>query len=112
MDITNNEIKKIRKVLEILNFKPDEIDKAVVQIEKIMTAKIFTEVLERKNFKPKNKKYDFEEVRNFLDDNYSKDEMAAVVKEVGTEFIANYFSSILKNVSEDKFEEIKVAIQS
>lgn len=112
MDIATNEIQKIKKVLEILDFQPEEIDKTVSQIEKIMTAKIFAEALERKNFKSSNGEYNDEEVQKFLNDNYPQDKMAVIVKEVGTKFVTDYFANILKNVPEEKLKEVEDLIRN
>lgn len=111
MDI-NNEIEKIKKVLEVAGFSEEKTEKTIARIGEVLLAKIMVEALERKGYKSESGDFDAGNVEKFLEENYSVDEMQELSKEVGTKFMTEYFANILQGVSDKKLEKVKEIISA
>lgn len=112
MEITINEIQKIKKALEILGFSEREISKQINEMGKLLMVKILTEALEKKGYKSIDGSFNSSNIEKFLKENYSQEEILKISKEISAKFIADYFANITKNVPNEKRVEVGKIIDS
>ena len=112
MDTTIIEIQKIKKILEILDFSESEISKQLDRVGKLLMMKISIAALERKGYRSIDGKFDQIGMEKFLKENYSKEEIKNLSKEVGFKFIDDYFANIMKNITDERKVKIEAILNS
>jgi hypothetical protein len=120
MDVDNKliqqNIQKIEEIMKILNFSDKEIKKQTKDLGEVLLMAIIAKVFEGKDnqiiketFGKEN--LNEEEIKKFLENNYSKEELQNLIKEELTKIIAEYFGIILKGTSEEKLLAIEKVLE-
>ncbi|MFA5050572.1 MAG: hypothetical protein WC499_00435 [Patescibacteria group bacterium] len=112
MNIAAEEIEKIYKILNVLEFSESEINNSVKKLGDLISTNIIVEALTEKGYKSKDGNFNYEEIDNFLKENYSEKEIKAITKKVTNDVTTDYFSKILKNISGDKLSIIENLLNS
>lgn len=107
MKAINEEIKKVKKILEVLEFSTADVEIQLEKLEHLIMADVVKEVLTEKKYISENGTFNQDEIASFLQENYTENEIRVLMKKVFEDVAAEYFSKILENVSKEKMQLIE-----
>jgi biopolymer transport protein ExbD len=112
MEIVTKELSKTLEIFKILGAKQGETKQHLEKLKNALLMDAAAEAFAEKGHFPEDGNFSQEEVEDFLLDNYDQEEIEQIVLRVSRDVIVEYFSKVLKNVPEDKLEQVDLILKT
>ncbi len=112
MEIALEDRKKINEIFKVLAFSKKEISEHMDKLGERLLMDVIAEALVRNEFAFDESVKTKDDVAKFLLENFEEAEIKSLTDVVFRDVVVEYFSKILKNVSEDKKDEVEEILNS
>ncbi len=104
-------VKKLKEILKILNFSEQEAEKQLFELSEIINLKIILKLFKGKTLEERDKFNNSEEIKEFIEKNYSPEEIKQVIKKVTKETIQEYFEILFGGMSQQEAEKVSLLLK-
>ncbi|EKE25411.1 MAG: hypothetical protein ACD_5C00169G0001 [uncultured bacterium] len=106
MQIIDAEIKKTLEIFSTLELPEVEKKQHIKNLKNALLMDMVAEAFAEKGQMMEDANFTQDDVEDFLTDNYEENEIEEILQRVSRDVVVEYFSKILKNVSEDKLVKV------
>lgn len=106
MKIIDEEIKKVVGIFAILELTPTQAKEHAEKLKNALLMDMVAEAYAEKGQLLEDVSFTQDDVEDFLADNYEESEIEEILSRVSRDVVVEYFSKILKSVTEDKLVKV------
>ena len=106
MHIIEVEVNKTKEIFNILELPEKEKTQHIKNLKNALLMDMVAEAFAEKGTMLEDASFTQDDTEDFLTDNYDEGEIEEILQRVSRDVVVEYFSKILKNVSEDKLEKV------
>lgn len=109
--LNSGEMQKLRRALEVLGFSQESIDSQLERLGNTVLLAVINRVAEEKGDVQVEAESP-EQIQQFLNEHYSQEEIAALLREEGEKKIQGFLDAVTANVDRAKVSEIESILAS
>jgi SpoVK/Ycf46/Vps4 family AAA+-type ATPase len=106
MQIIDKEVEKTKEIFKILELPEKAVKEHTEKLKNALLMDMVAEAYAEKGQMMEDASFTQDDIEDFLTDNYEEGEIEEILSRVSRDVIVEYFSKILKSVTEDKLVKV------